>query len=137
MANSLKQIKKNVAKNNLLFPVEMYTCLPGSIVITSCILNNEYPDMKELRKTWKYYSKHSLGFGLEDKDYIKKICELFKVPEVKGNAAFVQSQFNALVCPYYKGNIYPLREDGIYATTLRKGKVYPITEEGITNECTE
>ena len=134
---SLKQIKKNVTKNSLLFPLEMYTSLPGSIVITSCILNNRYPDMKELKKKWKYYTKHSLGFDLTDKDYIKKVCDIFGVEEVKGNAAFVQSDYNALICPYYKGNIYPLREDGLFTLTLRKGKIYPITEEGITNECTE
>jgi hypothetical protein len=54
----LRKIKKNVAENKFLFPLEMYTSLPGSVIITSYILNEEKPDLLEIRKKWKYYTRH-------------------------------------------------------------------------------
>lgn len=130
----LRKIKKEVAKNKLMFPLGMYNSLPGSIVITSYILNNEKPDIKEVRKLWKKVEKHGLPFGLEDHDYIDKVLSLFRCKTIPdGYSAFVQSSFNALVCPFIDGEIYPLREDGFYAATLRKGKIYPITKEVIQN----
>ena len=49
-------------------------------------------------------------------------------------AAYVQSEFNALICPYFEDEegmktIWPLREDGYYSRTLRKGKIYPLAEK--------
>ena len=49
-------------------------------------------------------------------------------------AAYVQSEFNALICPYFENEegtktIWPLREDGMFTRTLRKGTVYPLTEK--------
>ena len=133
----LRNIKKNVAKNNFLFPLEMYTSFPGSVVITSYILNEEKPDLKEIRKKWKYLLRHGLGFDLTDKDYLKKVCELFGVKMFPLSlAAYVQSEYNALICPYFENEegiktIWPLREDGLYSRTLRKGKIYPLTEEDL------
>ena len=62
----LRKFKKNVAVNSFLFPLEMYTSLPGSIIVTSYILNNDKPDLLNIRKKWKYYSKHGFDFGFED-----------------------------------------------------------------------
>ena len=131
----LRKIKKNVAENKFLFPLEMYTSLPGSVIITSYILNEEKPDLLEIRKKWKYYTRHGLGFDFSDPDYIKKVCELFEVEMFPLEfAAFVQSEFNALICPYVevedgRKDILPLREDGYYSRTLRKGKIYPLSEK--------
>ena len=131
----LRKIKKNVAENKFLFPLEMYTSLPGSVIITSYILNEEKPDLLQIRKKWKYYTRHGLGFDFSDPDYIKKVCELFEVEMFPLEfAAFVQSEFNALICPYVeveegRKDILPLREDGYYSRTLRKGKIYPLAEK--------
>ena len=131
----IRQIKKNVAKNNFIFPLEMYTSFPGSIVITSYMLTNDKPDVLEIRKKWKYFLRHGLGFDFSDPDYIKKVCELFGVEMFPLEyAAYVQSEFNALICPYVEveeghKEILPLREDGYFSRTLRKGKIYPLTEK--------
>lgn len=131
----IRKIKKNVAENNFLFPLEMYTSFPGSVIITSYILNEEKPDVKEIRKKWKYYLRHGLGFDFSDPEYIKKVCDLFEVKMFPLElAAFVQSEYNALICPYFEDEegmktIWPLREDGYYSRTLRKGKIYPLSEK--------
>lgn len=131
----IRQLKKNVAKNAFIFPLEMYTSFPGSIVVTSYILSNDKPDVLKIRKKWKYYLRHDLDFDFSDPDYIKKVCELFEVEMFPLDyAAFVQSEFNALICPYVeveegKKDILPLREDGYYSRTLRKGKIYPLSEK--------
>ena len=135
----LRKLKKNVAKNNFLFPLEMYTSLPGSVIITSYILNEEKPDLKEIRKKWKYCLRHGLGFDFSDPDYLKKVCELFKVKMFPLDlAAYVQSEFNALICPYFEDEegmktVWPLREDGYFTRTLRKGKIYPLAEKVADN----
>ena len=131
----LRKIKKAVAENNFLFPLEMYTSFPGSVVITSYILNEEKPDLKEIRKKWKHFLRHGLGFDFSDKDYLQKVCDLFEVKMFPLElAAYVQSEFNALICPYFEDEegiktIGPLREDGYYSRTLRKGKIYPLSEK--------
>ena len=131
----LRQIKKNVAKNSFLFPLEMYTSFPGSVVITSYILNEEKPDLKVIRKKWNYCLRHGLGFDFSDENYLQKVCELFEVKMFPLElAAYVQSEFNALICPYFEDEegmktIWPLREDGYYSRTLRKGKIYPLSEK--------
>ena len=131
----MRKIKKNVAENKFLFPLEMYTSLPGSVIITSYILNEEKPDLLEIRKKWKYYTRHGLGFDFSDPEYLKKLCEKFEVKMFPLElAAYVQSEFNALICPYSEDEegmktIWPLREDGYYSRTLRKGKIYPLSEK--------
>ena len=133
----LRNIKKNVAKNSFLFPLEMYTSFPGSVVITSYILNEEKPDLLKIRKKWKYLLRHGLGFDLTDENYLQKVCDLFEVKMFPLElAAYVQSEYNALICPYFENEegiktIWPLREDGMYSRTLRKGKIYPLTDKPI------
>ena len=131
----MRKLKKNVAENKFLFPLEMYTSLPGSVIITSYILNEEKPDLLQIRKKWKYYTRHGLDFDFSDPEYLKKLCEKFEVKMFPLElAAYVQSEFNALICPYFEDEegfktIWPLREDGYYSRTLRKGKIYPLSEK--------
>ena len=133
----IRQIKKNVAKNNFIFPLEMYTSFPGSVIITSYILTEDKSkvDLLNIRKKWKYYLRHGLGFDFSDPDYLQKVCDLFEVKMFPLNlAAFVQSEYNALICPYFEDEegmktIWPLREDGYFSRTLRKGKIYPLSEK--------
>ena len=131
----MRRIKKNVAENKFMFPLEMYTSLPGSVIITSYILNEEKPDLLQIRKKWKYYTRHGLGFDFSDPEYLKKLCEKFEVKMFPLElAAYVQSEYNALICPYFEDEegmktIWPLREDGYYSRTLRKGKIYPLSEK--------
>ena len=131
----IRKLKKNVAENKFMLPLEMYTSLPGSVIITSYILNEEKPDLLEIRKKWKYYTRHGLGFDFSDPEYLKKVCEKFEVKMFPLElAAYVQSEFNALICPYFEDEegmktIWPLREDGYYSRTLRKGKIYPLSEK--------
>ena len=131
----LRQIKKNVAKNSFLFPLEMYTSFPGSVVITSYILNEEKPDLKVIRKKWNYCLRHGLGFDFSDENYLQKVCELFEVKMFPLDlAAYVQSEYNALIAPYFEDEegiktVWPLREDGYLSRTLRKGKIYPLKEK--------
>ena len=131
----LRKIKKNVAENKFMFPLEMYTSLPGSVIITSYILSEEKPDLLEIRKKWKYYTRHGLDFDFSDPEYLKKLCEKFEIKMFPLElAAYVQSEFNALICPYFEDEegfktIWPLREDGYYSRTLRKGKIYPLSEK--------
>ena len=131
----IRKLKKNVAENKFMFPLEMYTSLPGSVIITSYILNEEKPDLLQIRKKWKYYTRHGLDFDFSDPEYLKKLCEKFEVKMFPLElAACVQSEFNALICPYFEDEegfktIWPLREDGYYSRTLRKGKIYPLSEK--------
>ena len=137
----MRKIKKNVAQNSFLFPLEMYTSFPGSVVITSYILNEEKPDLLKIRKKWKYFLRHGLGFDFSDPEYLKKVCELFEVKMFPLElAAYVQSEFNALICPYFEDEegmktIWPLREDGYFSRTLRKGKIYPLAEKVEDGKC--
>lgn len=122
-------MKKNITKNVLLFAPDMYNNLIGSTVISAYILSKEKPDAKEINKKWRYYRKHpgKINFWIEDPDFIDKALALFgmKRPE-NFPVAMVQSNFNVLIMPYFDGQLFPLREDGIYPMTASKGKIYPI-----------
>ena len=138
----LRKIKKNVAENNFLFPLEMYTSFPGSVIITSYILTEDKSkiDLLNIRKKWKYYLRHGLDFDFSDPEYLQKVCNLFGINMFPLElAAYVQSEFNALICPYFEDEegmktIWPLREDGYYSRTLRKGKIYPLSEKVENNK---
>ena len=136
----LRKIKKNVAENKFIFPLEMYTSLPGSVIITSYILNEEKPDLLQIRKKWKYYTRHGLGFDFSDPEYLKKLCEKFEVKMFPLElAAYVQSEFNALICPYFEDEegmktIWTLSKDGYYSRTKKKKKIYPLSEKVENNK---
>ena len=137
----MRKIKKNVAENKFMFPLEMYTSLPGSVIITSYILTEDKSkvDLLNIRKKWKYYTRHGLDFDFSDPDYLQKVCDLFGVKMFPLElAAYVQSEFNALICPYFEDEegiktVWPLREDGYFSRTLRKGKIYPLAEKVAEN----
>ena len=129
---SLKQIKKSVTNNSLLFPREMYNTLQGSIVITSYILNNERPDLLDLKKKWKKAVKHGISVNSEE-TFIQDILKFFDCPpipyEYAAYVTYCEGKYsNSLVAPYVNGELLPLREDGFLSMTLRKGKIYPLSK---------
>lgn len=128
--SKLKSMKKQITKNVLRFPMDMYVTFPGSVIITSYILSDNKPSVAAIKKAWRLYKSKGTDFAFDDPDYIHKLLKLFNMPAIdEAMTAFVQSDFNALLVPYIDGNIMPLREDGIYTRTLQKGKVYPLAKE--------
>lgn len=127
--SSLHSMKKEIAKNNLLFVPEMYNNLLGSVVISAYILSEEKPSLLEIKQKWRQLRKKpkKVDFWLDDPNFIDKALELFEMKRPDYfPVAMVQSDFNALIMPYIDGNIYPLREDGVFPMTASKGKIYPI-----------
>lgn len=128
----MRKFKKEVKKHVLKFPVEMYTDLIGSIVLTSYILNEEKPSVAFIKKKWSKFKAIAGDYTFKDKEnFINEVLEMFSMPAIpEGMSAFVQSEFNCLVAPYIDGKVLPLREDGFRARTLYTGKVYSIKEGG-------
>lgn len=127
----LRKYKKGLQKNSLQFPMEMYTNVVGSLVLTHYILNKMNGvelDVNGIKATWKHIVKKGLDFWLDDPDFIKKVLELFGMEPIYGRFAMVQSQTNLLFLPYIDEQILPIRPDGIYPASVRTGKIYPITE---------
>ena len=131
--SSLHSFRKNISKSTLTFDPDMYTNVVGSLVITNYILNEDKPEIKDIKKKWKSLKKKGLDFWLDDKDFIPKVLALFNLKPVYGRFAMVQSEYNILFAPYINGTILPLNENGIYSRTLRTGKIYPI-EENVEND---
>ncbi len=131
--SSLHSMKKEIAKRSLMFEPDMYNNTFGSVVISAYILSPEKPVVPVINKMWREIKKnHNLvDFWLDDPDFIDKALDLFgmKRPEVFP-IAMVQSEFNVLFMPYVEGQLFPLREDGIYPMTASKGKIYPINFNG-------
>lgn len=127
--SSLHSMKKEIAKNNLMFAPEMYNNLLGSVVISAYILSEEKPSLLEIKQKWRQLRKNpkKVDFWLDDPNFIDKTLKLFvmKRPDYFP-VAMVQSDFNALIMPYIDGKLYPLREDGVFPMTASKGKIYPI-----------
>lgn len=127
--SSLHSMKKEIAKNNLLFAPEMYNNLLGSVAISAYILSEEKPSLLEIKQKWRQLRKNpkKVDFWLDDPDFIDKALELFEMKRPDYfPVAMVQSDFNVLIMPYIDGNLYPLREDGVFPMTASKGKIYPI-----------
>ena len=131
--SSLHSMKKEIAKRTLMFEPDMYLNTIGSIIISAYILSPEKPSVFEINKRWHQIKKHpkKVNFWLDDPDFIDKTLDLFcmKRPEVFP-IAMVQSDFNVLFMPYVEGQLFPLREDGVYPMTASKGKIYPIDFTG-------
>ena len=144
MSNCLKQIKKNVEKNNTLFNPEMYSNVLGSLIVTHYILHlletGEKLDTNEINKRWKSLRKKGrigdkvLDFWLDDPDFIVKALDLFDMKPSYGNFCMVQSQFNTLFLPYINDEPMPIREDGFLPKSVSEGKIYPIVEKTETEE---
>lgn len=142
---NIRQIKKNVQKmadNQLYFPIEMYSNVYGSLLISSMMTNSENFGKKEdVKKKWQEVKKNKalIDWDISDENFINKTLDFFglKKPE-NFPIAFVQLGSNAVFAPYINGVVYPIREDGVKGTILRKGKIYPISfkekKEGAENE---
>ena len=125
----LRKYKKGLQKNNLQFPMEMYTNVVGSLVLTHYVLNKLNGvelDVNGIKATWKHIVKKGLDFWLDDPDFIKKVLELFGMEPIYGRFAMVQSQTNLLFLPYIDEQILPIRSDGIYPNSALHGKIYVI-----------
>lgn len=129
MSSTCKRIAKKMKQSNLLFPVDMYNNTLGSLIVTHYVLSEEKPEIKIIRQTWNRLKRKGLKFWLDDKDFISKALALFNLKPKYGLFCMVQSKFNILFAPYIDGQVYPIREDGIFAPTLKIGKIYPIVEE--------
>lgn len=126
--SSLHSIKKEIKKNNLRFMPDMYNHPLGSVIISACILTGK-TDVVEINKKWRNLVKHpqKVDFWIDDKDFIDKSLALFDMKRPEDfPIAMVQSDFNVLFMPYVDGQLFPLREDGIFPQTANKGKIYPI-----------
>lgn len=127
--SSLHSMKKEIAKRSLMFEPDMYNNVFGSVVISAYILSKEKPVVPVINKMWREIKKnHNLvDFWLDDPNFIDKTLDLFCMKRPKNfPIAMVQSDFNVLFMPYVEGQLFPLREDGIYPMTASKGKVYPV-----------
>lgn len=128
--STLHSMKKEIAKRTLMFDPEMYNNMWGSVVISAWILSPDKPKTPfEINKWWHVLKKNPdlVDFGLDDPDFIDKTLKLFSIPKPEYfPIAMVQSKFNVLFMPFVDGNLYPLREDGVYPMTASKGKIYPI-----------
>lgn len=129
MSSALKRLEKRINNNSLIFPQEMYNNTLGSLVITHYILSDDKPDPIQLKKTWNKLKRKGLKFWLEDNDFIVKALKLFDLEPKWGLFAMCQSKFNVLFAPYVNKTIYPIREDGMFAPTLKYGNVYPVVQE--------
>lgn len=127
----LHKYRKTIKENTLRFPIDMYTNIVGSLVITAYILSENKPHIKDIKKQWKSIKKKGLPCWLDDKDFIDKTLALFNLTAPYGYFAFVQSRLNALFLPYIEGELLPIREDGVCPNTAYNGKVYKVEEPTI------
>lgn len=140
--SSLHSMKKEIAKRKLMFEADMYTNMWGSVVICAYMFTKESEREKtpcEINKWWRVLKKNPklVDFGLDDPDFIDKTIKLFGMKRPDNfPIAMVQSKFNVLFMPYVDGQLYPLREDGIYPMTSKNGKVYPVDFTKTTDEDT-
>ena len=128
MSNMVHSIRKEMKKNNLRFVPDMYTHPMGSLIISACILTGR-TDVVEINKKWRSLKKHpqKVDFWIDDKDFIDKTLALFDMERPEDfPIAMVQSDFNVLFMPCVDGQLFPLREDGVFPQTAKKGKAYPI-----------
>lgn len=125
-----KQIQKNVRKNINKFITEMYITLPGSLCVCNYMLCDDKPDINELNKKMKKLMRNpSLLIPFDDENYIDKTLEYFNMKRADNlSIALVVGKYNQLFAPYIDGELYPLREDGIYSNTLKdkNSKIIPI-----------
>lgn len=127
--SSLHSMRKEIAKKTLRFMPDMYNNVLGSVVICAYILGQDGISSTEINKKWRRLvkGKDKVDFWLDDPNFVDKSLELFGIYRPKNfPIAMVQSDFNVLFMPYIDGQLYPLREDGVYPMSARKGKIYPV-----------
>lgn len=139
---NIRRIKKNMQKmadNQLYFPVEMYSNVYGSLLISAMMTNSDNLEKRaDVKKKWQEVKKNKalIDWDFSDEKFIDKTLDFFGL-EKPGNfpIAFVQLGSNAVFAPYIDGVVYPIREDGLKGAILRKGKIYPISfKEKAENE---
>ena len=139
---NIRRIKKNVQKmadNQLYFPVEMYSNVYGSLLISAMMTDSDNLEKRaDVKKKWQEVKKNKalIDWDFSDEKFIDKTLDFFglKKPE-DFPIAFVQWGSNAVFAPYIDGVVYPIREDGLKGAILRKGKIYPISfKEKAENE---
>ncbi len=131
---NIRRIKKNVQKmadNQLYFPVEMYSNVYGSLLISAMMTNSENLEKRaDVKKKWQEVKKNKalIDWDFSDEKFIDKTLEFFGLKKpCDFPIAFVQLGSNAVFAPYIDGVVYPIREDGLKGAILRKGKIYPIS----------
>lgn len=138
----IRRIKKNMQKmadNQLYFPVEMYSNVYGSLLISAMMTNSENLEKRaDVKKKWQEVKKNKalINWDFSDEKFIDKTLDFFglKKPE-HFPIAFVQWGTNAVFAPYIDGVVYPIREDGLKGAILRNGKIYPVSfKEKAENE---
>lgn len=139
---NIRRIKKNMQKmadNQLYFPVEMYSNVYGSLLISAMMTNSENLEKRaDVKKKWQEVKKNKalIDWDFSDEKFIDKTLDFFglKKPE-HFPIAFVQLGTNAVFAPYIDGVVYPIREDGLKGAILRNGKIYPVSfKEKAENE---
>lgn len=139
---NIRRIKKNMQKmadNQLYFPVEMYSNVYGSLLISAMMTNSENLEKRaDVKKKWQEVKKNKalIDWDFSDEKFIDKTLDFFglKKPE-HFPIAFVQLGSNAVFAPYIDGVVYPIREDGLKGAILRNGKIYPVSfKEKAENE---
>ena len=106
------------------FPNDMYISPVGSYVISCFILSNGSEAMaRRLTSRWKRAIRKNKELDPFD---LKTIADYFGVPYTTAPIAMVQSQYNVVYLPYIKGQLYPIREDGLITNTMITGKIYPL-----------
>lgn len=121
-------IRKEMKRNCLRFDSDMYTETLGSLIISACILTGR-TNVTEINRKWRSLVRNpqKVDFWIDDKDFIDKTLALFDMERPEDfPIAMVQSDFNVLFMPCVDGQLFPLREDGVFPQTARKGKIYPI-----------
>jgi hypothetical protein len=132
VSNLIHSIQKKIKTPSMVFPVEMYNNIIGSLVICAFIFGNDKTKetISKITKTWNEFIKNPEKAGSIDfskQDEIDGALKLFGMtrPDIF-SIAFVQSPYNALFAPYVEGKVLPIREDGFIGITLRTGKIYPV-----------
>lgn len=122
---------QKMADNHLYFPVEMYSNVYGSLLISAMMTNSENLEKRaDVKKKWQEVKKNKalIDWDFSDEKFIDKTLDFFglKKPE-HFPIAFVQLGTNAVFAPYIDGVVYPIREDGLKGAILRNGKIYPVS----------
>lgn len=134
----LRKYKRSIAKNNidkLLFDMNCYTTLPGSLAICNYAFldKDERPDIKQINSKMNELMKNSKELiSFEDPKYIDKTLKYFGMKRASNlSIALVVGKYNTLFSFYDGEKVLPLREDGVMTRTLldKDSKIIPITFE--------
>lgn len=133
MSSKAKKLGKGLT-SALMFPMEMYTSLVGSLVVSNYIMSEEKPEVKSIVKKWKYLQKHPNKVPLESENFVEECLDLFGMKPKYGMFCECISKWNIIFAPYVNHPL-PLREDGVYAKTItdaiKENRVYVVVEEGV------